>query len=112
MVVGVGCHSPHSRSYRSQVERLRYHPSTDCGSVDSQSDRATATGAMPAGAPMHLWDALNAASIPRLPKGSGMPPGGGTAPAITAASAARGGPPHGPPGVLVPPAGPVWPAPA
>src|SRR5437899_12527121 len=85
---GVGCHTPHTRSYRSQVYKLRYHPSTDCGSVDSQSDRATATGAMPAGAAMHFWDALKAASIPSLAKGSGMPPRDETASTITAASAA------------------------
>src|SRR2546428_10921976 len=92
MVVGVGCHSPHSRSYRSQVERLRYHPSTDCGSVDSQRDRATATGAMPAGAAVHFWDALKAASIPSFAKGSGRAPREETAATITAAPPAWPGP--------------------
>src|SRR5437899_9902010 len=85
---GVGCHTPHTRSYRSQVYKLRYHPSTDCGSVDSQRDLATATGAMPAGAAMHFWDALKAASIPSFAKGSGRPPRDETASTITAASAA------------------------
>src|SRR5256712_5122293 len=102
MVVGVGCHSPHSRSYRSQVERLRYHPSTDCGSVDSQSDRATATGAMPAGAAMHLLGALNAASIPSFAKGSGVPPRDETASTITAASAACAASTIGSRGIVLP----------
>src|SRR5437899_4782788 len=85
---GVGCHTPHTRSYRSQVYKLRYHPSTDCGAVDSQRDLATATGAIPAGAAMHFWDALKAASIPSFAKGSGRPPRDETASTITAASAA------------------------
>src|SRR5207253_9947748 len=88
IVVGVGCQSPHSRSYRSQVYRFRYHPSTDFGSVDSQSDRDTATGAMPAGAAMHFWDAENPASIPSFANGSGSPPREETASTITNASAA------------------------
>src|SRR5712692_8596377 len=68
--------------------RFRYQPSTVCGSADSHRDRATATGAMPAGAAMHFWDALNAASIPSFPKGREMPPKEETASTITAASAA------------------------
>src|SRR5207247_2183756 len=74
--------------YRSQVYRFRYHPSTDFGSVDSQSDRDTATGAMPAGAAMHFWDAENPASIPSFANGSGSPPREETASTITNASAA------------------------
>src|SRR5207244_1860855 len=88
IVVVVGCQSPHSRSYRSQVYRLRYQPSTVFESVDSHRERATATGAMPAGAAMHFWDALNAASISSLANGRGRPPKEETASTRTAASTA------------------------
>src|SRR2546428_9945326 len=81
---------------------LRYHPSTVFGSVDSHSERATATGAMPAGAPMHFWDALNAASIPRLANGSGRPPREQTASTMTAASPACAASTIGPTGVRSP----------
>src|SRR5207249_3752958 len=88
IVLGVGCQSPHSRSYRSQVKRFRYHPSTDVGSTDSHRAGATATGAMPAGAAIHFWDAVKPASMPSLPKGSGRPPRDETASTTTNASAA------------------------
>src|SRR2546422_989325 len=43
---------------------------------------------MPAGAAMHFWDALNAASIPSLANGRGRPPREETASTMTAASTA------------------------
>src|SRR5256712_14207079 len=43
---------------------------------------------MPAGAAMHFWDALNAASIPSLANGRGRPPREETASTMTDASTA------------------------
>src|SRR2546426_10091344 len=70
--------------------------------MDSHSERATATGAMPAGAAMHFWDALNAASIPSLANGRGRPPREETASTMTAASTAGADSTIGPRGVVMP----------
>src|SRR3989442_7598106 len=56
--------------------------------VDYHREFATAIGAMPVGAAMHFWDAVNAASIPSLEKGSEIPPRDETASTMTAASTA------------------------
>src|SRR2546422_4050471 len=87
---------------------LRYQPSTVFGSVDSHSERATATGAIPAGAAMHFWDALNAASIPSLANGRGRPPREETASTMTAASTACAASTIGSGGVVMPVGVSLW----
>ncbi len=74
MVVGWGCHSPHSSLNLSQVRRLVYHAWTSPGSTPSRIELRMATGAIPGRAPRHFWEPAKQASILQSSHGTSMPP--------------------------------------